>query len=51
VVLEVKKKFGTDISLLEIGVQAGGSLEIWRSIFGQKAKIYGIARSKRRVKM
>lgn len=41
-VLEVKEKFGTDISILEIGVQAGGSLEIWRSIFGQKAKIYEI---------
>lgn len=34
VILEAKKKFSTPISILEIGVQAGGSLEIWRSING-----------------
>jgi hypothetical protein len=39
VILEIKKKFCTPISILEIGVQKGGSLEIWRSIFGEQAKI------------
>ena len=42
VILEIKKKFCTPISILEIGVQKGGSLEIWRSIFGEQAKIFGV---------
>lgn len=31
-----------DITLLEIGVAGGGSLEIWRSYFGPKARIVGL---------
>ncbi len=32
----------TDVRLLEIGVFQGGSLELWRSHFGQRATIFGI---------
>jgi cephalosporin hydroxylase len=31
-----------EIVILEIGVYQGGSLQMWRNYFGQKAKIYGI---------
>jgi hypothetical protein len=31
-----------EISILEIGVENGGSLRMWRNYFGNKAKIYGI---------
>jgi hypothetical protein len=31
-----------EITLLEIGVSGGGSLEIWRSYFGPKARIIGL---------
>lgn len=33
---------GRDITLLEIGVAGGGSLEIWRRYFGPKARIFGL---------
>ncbi|BBK45414.1 hypothetical protein STVA_54340 [Allostella vacuolata] len=33
---------GQDITLLEIGVQRGGSQELWRSYFGPRARIFGI---------
>ena len=33
---------GKEITMLEIGVFQGGSLEMWRDYFGPKAKIYGI---------
>jgi hypothetical protein len=33
---------GKDITILEIGVFQGGSLNMWRDYFGPKAKIYGI---------
>ena len=32
----------TDVRLLEIGVKHGGSLEIWRKYFGDRATIYGV---------
>jgi hypothetical protein len=32
----------TEFKFLEIGVDRGGSLQMWRKYFGQKAKIYGI---------
>lgn len=32
----------TDVSILEIGIASGGSLELWKTYFGSKAKIYGI---------
>ncbi len=31
-----------DITILEIGVSHGGSLQMWKNYFGSKAKIYGI---------
>lgn len=31
-----------DITLLEIGVSGGGSLEIWRKYFGSNARIFGL---------
>ena len=31
-----------EITILEIGVYQGGSLQMWRDYFGPKAKIYGI---------
>jgi cephalosporin hydroxylase len=33
---------GKDVTVLEIGVSKGGSLELWRHYFGSKCKIYGI---------
>jgi len=33
---------GKDIVLLEIGTFHGGSLQMWKNYFGDKAKIYGI---------
>lgn len=32
----------TEIVILEIGVDQGGSLQMWKNYFGDKAKIYGI---------
>jgi hypothetical protein len=31
-----------EITILEIGVSQGGSLQMWKNYFGDKAKIYGI---------
>lgn len=31
-----------EITLLEIGVSHGGSLQVWRKFFGPQAKIYGV---------
>lgn len=31
-----------DITLLEIGIESGGSLELWRSYFGPRARIVGV---------
>ena len=33
---------GKELHILEIGVAAGGSLQIWKKYFGDKAYIYGI---------
>ena len=33
---------GQKVSVLEIGVYSGGSLEMWRSYFGEKSHIYGV---------
>lgn len=33
---------GQEVVILEIGVFHGGSLQMWKSYFGDKAKIYGI---------
>jgi hypothetical protein len=37
-----RKYVGGDVNVLEIGVQNGGSAEMWRRYFGDKCKIYGI---------
>lgn len=33
---------GKDVVILEIGVSQGGSLQMWKECFGDRAKIYGI---------
>jgi len=33
---------GKEVTILEIGVSHGGSLQMWKDYFGDKAKIYGI---------
>ena len=33
---------GKEVVILEIGVSQGGSLQMWKDYFGDKAKIYGI---------
>src|ERR1700726_3562970 len=33
---------GTPVRILEIGVQTGGSLQLWRKCFGRKATVFGI---------
>lgn len=33
---------GTDVHIVEFGVNYGGSLQMWKTYFGPKAKIYGI---------
>lgn len=33
---------GKEVTILEIGVFQGGSLQMWKEYFGDKAKIYGI---------
>jgi hypothetical protein len=36
------KFVGTEVNVVEIGVFSGGSLEMWKSYFGPKSKIYGV---------
>lgn len=36
------KFIGKEVNILEIGIFSGGSLEMWRSYFGDKCKIYGV---------
>lgn len=38
----ISKFRGNSCKLLEIGVQNGGSLEMWHHYFGKKCKIYGV---------
>ena len=33
---------GQEMSIMEIGVNDGGSVELWKKYFGAKAKVYGI---------
>lgn len=33
---------GHKVNVLEIGVYSGGSLEMWRSYFGEKCQVYGV---------
>jgi hypothetical protein len=42
IVRELLTTFGTRISLLEIGIQEGGSIQIWREVFGPEARIVGV---------
>lgn len=39
-----KKFCGKEARVMELGVNHGGSLEMWRHYFGAKAKIYGLDR-------
>lgn len=36
------KFVGHEMSLLEIGVYSGGSLEMWRHYFGERCRVYGV---------
>jgi SAM-dependent methyltransferase len=36
------KFIGQEVHVLEIGVFSGGSLEMWKSYFGPKCKVYGV---------
>lgn len=38
----LRKFRGREFKLLEIGVQKGGSLELWHHYFGNECKIYGV---------
>ncbi len=38
----VARFVGKEINIMEIGVYSGGSLDMWRSYFGQKSHIYGV---------
>lgn len=33
---------GTDVTIIEIGVFGGGSLQLWRSYFGDRARVVGL---------
>ena len=33
---------GREVNIMEIGIYAGGSLEMWRDYFGPKANLYGV---------
>lgn len=33
---------GKEVHVVEIGIQSGGSLQMWRDVFGPKAQVYGI---------
>ena len=37
-----RKFVGTKCVILEIGVSQGGSLQMWKDYFGEKARIFGI---------
>lgn len=37
-----QKFIGDEVTVLEIGVFEGGSLELWRDYFGSRCKVYGI---------
>jgi hypothetical protein len=39
---EITDKFGGQLNFLELGIQNGGSLQIWRQILGPQAVLYGI---------
>lgn len=38
----LSKYRNTDVSLVEVGIDAGGSLQLWKNYLGSKALIYGI---------
>jgi len=33
---------GKEVHIVEIGIQSGGSLEMWKSVFGPRAHVYGV---------
>lgn len=36
------KFIGQEVRILEVGVYSGGSLDMWRSYFGPRCKVYGV---------
>jgi len=36
-----KKFVGSEVSILEIGIYSGGSLDMWRNYFGAGCEVYG----------
>lgn len=38
----LSKYYGKDVTIMEVGVNQGGSLQIWKKVFGPNAKIIGI---------
>jgi len=38
----LQKFCGKPVNILEIGVNTGGSLQIWKKYFGQKARVFGV---------
>jgi hypothetical protein len=39
---EITEKIGNQVNFLELGIQNGGSLQIWRKILGSHALLFGI---------
>ena len=39
---EVSRTFGRPVRVLEIGVQSGGSIEMWRQYFGGNVQLFGV---------
>ena len=37
-----EKFYGKNINIMEVGVNRGGSLQIWKQMFGESANIYGV---------
>lgn len=37
-----QKFIGKEVHIVEIGIQSGGSLEMWKAVFGPQAHVYGV---------
>ena len=40
--LHLQHYYGKNINIMEVGVNEGGSLQLWKKMFGSKAKIIGV---------
>lgn len=38
----LEKFRGTDVTIVEVGVYSGGSLNMWRNYFGPRSRVYGV---------